>query len=444
MPKSFNNSDFVHLHCHTEKSSFDGLANLKKFVFNAREMGFPAVAVSDHGTMAGAVQLLKLAKTSKGCDAPPIKPIIGVEAYMSLNRKEKNKNSSAGNHHILLLAQNFQGYKNLCELVDRSWTEGYYRKPRIDMEIFSEYSDGIIASSGCPASIINANLIYGRKEQAVKTASLFKDILGDRFFMELMYHGLDIEDQIIPDILDISKDLDIPAFASNDMHYLHKDDAKTHDVFLSMSQRTCVHNPNRISFGYDEYYMKSANEMGKMFGHLPNLLYNTVAIAEMIDSDDIHNNLFNSFMRLPDPRKVVPEKYFSDPRIVDPEYDPQYFCLWDKVEEGQKKLGWHKSDFYIERIKMEMGDIRVAWEANKMDFATYFLVVEDYISWAKNQGILVGFGRGSAAGAAISACLGITSKVCPQKHGLLWERFLAFQPQIYVSEDDFGFEEKTH
>ena len=431
---SISNKEFVHIHNHSEYSSFDGLAKLEDLVIHARKMGFPALALTDHGTMGGVIKLLKCCKadkTSKGEDIPypPIKPIIGNELYISKNRHAKSKKEQPreqkGNHHLLALASNWQGYQNLCTLSQRAFTEGFYHKPRIDMELLNEFSEGLIVTSGCPASVVNVNLLYGQYDAAKRICGIMKDIFKENFFIEIMFHGLTIEKHLIPDLLKISKELDIPVVASNDNHYIEKCQADTHDVFLAMSMSTCIQNPKRLTFPYKEFYLKSAEEMHAMFKDIPQVLYNTVDLADRVDSDDIENNLFGG-MRLPN---------FEIPEEFDSSYDYLEHLAW----QGLEKLGLHESDRHVEALKMELRDVKSAWDVNEYDFATYFLIVSDYIQYALDNDIPVGCGRGSGYASILLRSLGITSG----NENLdildcgLWGRFLSFQDSKAILKTDF-------
>ena len=441
----FKNKDFVHLHCHGESSKFDGLAKLYNFVMKAREMGFPAIALTDHGNVQSSIKFLKLARATvdkKGKDIsyPPIKAIIGSEMYLSRQMdigqndvklkkqgvsKKLQPEGRKGNKHLILLAKNFQGYKNLCTLSHKSWTEGFYFDPRIDIEILEKYSQGIICSSACLSSLININLLYGRYDKAKKICTLFKDIFNEDFFLEVMYHGIPEQKAIIPDIFKLGKELDILVCSTNDIHYLEKSHAPSQEVLMAMSQSRCMKDEKRLKHQYPEFYLKSADEMGKIFKNKQNCMTNTVAIAERINTDDIEKNLFGG-MRLP--IFDVPEKYKNS-------YD--YVCKL--ANEGLKKEGWNKSEKHIKALKMELEDVKVARDNNNYDFSTYFLIVRDYIQEAKRRDILVGPGRGSGYSSVLLRCLGITYGMDPIKYGLLWSRFLGFQNSKFIKLSDFGF-----
>lgn len=444
----FSNKDFVHWHVHSEYSQFDGLAKIDKLVLTARKMGFPAIALTDHGNIMGWIKFLKqcrIKKTKKGDPIPyePIKPILGCEMYfsrkMDIGQKEQNAkkrkvgikeiqpDGRKGNRHLNLYAMNWKGYKNLCTLSQRSFQDGYYFDPRIDIEALASHSEGIMGGSACLSSIININLVKGRYDKAKKVAGLFNEILNHNFFLEIMYHGIVEEKAIIPDILKLSSELNIPVIATNDSHYISSEHGGAQEVFMCMSQGRCLKDPKRLKFNHMEFYLKSAEEMAKIFGHIPHALTNSVMMAERIDTKTIEEHLFGG-MRLPK---------FDIPS----EYKDAYDYLCKLAWEGMKRVGWDKSVPHVERLRMELEDVRVAQLNNNYDFATYFLIVRDYIIAAEKMGILVGCGRGSGYASVLLRALGITYGIDPIEHGLLWERFLGFDSRRFIKESDFGFNE---
>jgi len=428
-----SNKDFVHFHCHSYFSKFDGLANLNELVMEARKMGFPALALTDHGNIMGWIKFIEACTSIKNKkDEPipydPIKPILGAEFYLSRKMdigqydkkahkqgkpKKNQPEGRKGNRHLNLYAMNWEGYQNLCTLSQKSWTDGFYSDPRIDLSLLEKYSKGIMCGSACLSSVINFNLYIGRYKEAKKACTLFKDIFGENFFLEVMYHGIIEERRIIPDIFKLSKELDIPVICTNDSHYIYKSQAKSQEVLLAMSSSRCIKDDKRLRFPYEEFYLKSAAEMGKIFGNTPQVLFNSVAMTERIDFDDIKNNLFGG-MRLP--KFDIPQEYKSP---------YEYLCSlsW----EGLKKVGWDKSSNHVETLKKELGDVKVAWDNNKYDFSTYFLIVRDYMQFARSKGILTGPGRGSGYASVLLRCLGITYGLDVLAHDMIWERFLAFE-----------------
>lgn len=432
------NKDFVPLHCHSEFSHFDGLAPVNKLVMKAREMGFEALGLTDHGNIGGLVNFInactaKKDKDNKDIPYATLKPILGLEAYMSsshLSRsKDEQPNGRKGNHHIILLAANFKGYQNICNLSHISWTEGFYFDPRIDFDLLAKYSEGVICSTACLAGIVNTNLMYDRKEQAEKACKLFKEIFGHRFFLEIMYHGIPVERDIIPDIVRLSKKLDIPMIATQDSHYLEKSQAASHEVLLAMSTGKCLKDPKRLKFPYDEFYLKSAEEMMKIFNKIPQAVYNTKVVADMTDFDDIKKNLFVG-MRLPKidiPNNKTSLEYLSE-------------LAW----KGIKDVGWENSKLHVEALKKELEDIKIAWENNGYDFATYFLIVWDLVNFARSKGILTSPGRGSGYGSILLRCLRVTYGVDPIYFDCLWERFMGFDFSLFIKRSDFGFTKMSY
>jgi len=367
----------------------DGLAPIPKLVLQARKMGFSALAISDHGNIGGWIKFLhecsaKKDKKGKGIPYPTIKGILGCEMYISRFLKvdkDSQPDLRKGNRHLVLLAKNWDGYRNLCTLSHISWTEGYYyNSPRIDIDTLAKYSNGLICSSACMSNVINANLLKDRYDEAKKAASIFKDIFGEDFFLEVMYHGFSGQYKIMPMIYKLGKELDIPVIATNDVHFVSKEQAQSQEVYVCMSTGTCLQNPKRMKHPYPEAYLKSAEEMFALFGDHPEVLYNTKALADRVDTKGIEKNLFGG-MRLP--TYEVPTGFNS----------PMDY-ITSLAKEGLKKRKWDKSKKHIDQLKQELEDIQVAWEVNEYDFATYLLIVRDYINYAKEQGIMVGSGRG--------------------------------------------------
>jgi DNA polymerase-3 subunit alpha len=436
--RRISNKDFVHTHCHTEYSSFDGLNKISNLPMLARKMGFPALAITDHGTIGGAIKFMQECMKTKDKDGkeiphPTIKPIIGCEMYLSRNRfsrtKDEQPDMRRGNRHLVLLAKNWEGYQNLCSLSQASWIEGYgFMSPRIDFDLLEKHHKGLICSSACLSSVINSNLLNDRYDKAKIAATKFKDLFGDDFYLEVMYHGIDAEGAIIPDVKRLGEELGIKILASNDSHYGTKDMGKSHELLMAMSTSKCLHDPKHLHFPYDEFYLKSAAEMAVVFGSQPDWLLNTREIADKIDSEGIYSNM-NGGMRLP---KFEVPKEFNSP----------FDYMVHLADDGMKKLGWDKSERHVDRLTMEINDVRVALDVNNYDFTTYFLIVRDYIKEAESRGILVGAGRGSGYGSVLLRALEIAYGPDPIDLGLLWERFLGFDDIYSISERDFGFEAK--
>lgn len=434
MIERISNKNFVHLHVHSEFSTFDGPTPLSKLVDKAREMEFPAMALTDHGNVGGLVKFIKHCQADRDKNGnqipyPKIKPILGVELYLSRDRHahsvEEQPEQRKGNYHILLHAKNYKGYQNLCTLAEMAYTEGFYHNPRIDFDLLSQHHEGLICSTACLHGIVNANLYHGRKDAAYQSIGIFKDIFKEDFYLEAMYHGMVAQSSILTDIFSISKDLSIPVIATNDVHYMTKEDALTHEAFMCIKGNKCIKDPKRVHFPYPELYLKSAQEMYDMFYDRPEILLNTLDIMDKIDDKNISDNLFVSYMRLP--KFDLPEGF-----------DTPYSYLEYLAYKGLKKHGFDQNPKYVERLKMELNDIEIARKNNGYDFATYFLIEWDVIKWARSQNIMTGEGRGSGFGSLLLRCLDITYGPDPVEHGLLWERFLAFDSKLFFRASDFG------
>jgi DNA polymerase-3 subunit alpha len=448
---SFSNKDFVHFHTHSDRSRFDGLAKLSDLVLQARKMGFPALALTDHGNVMGYVQFLKDCRATSNKKGPieyaPIKPILGSEFYLArqmnigqyevkrdkegkkLKPKDFQPDGRKGNRHLNIYAMNWEGYSNLCTLSQRSFTEGFYSDPRIDIELLSKHSKGLMGGSACLSSVINVNLLYGNYDKAKKMAGLLNEIFDKNFFLEVMYHGIPEEKAIIPDIFKLSSELNIPIIATNDTHYILPEHAESQEVLMCMSTSRCIKDPKRMSFSYKEFYLKSAEEMAKMFGSTPHVLTNSVLMADRVDTADIERNLFGG-MRLP--KFAIPD-----------EFENSFEYLKKLSWEGLKKHGWDKSEKHIKALEREIEDVRVAKVNNNYDFATYFLIVKDYLDASKDMDILIGSGRGSGYASVMLRCLDITYGPDPLKFDLIWERFLGFDDLRFIKDSDFGFEEEV-
>jgi DNA polymerase-3 subunit alpha len=397
-------AEFVHLHNHTEYSLLDGACRLtddkgkpgELFNLVAKEYKMTALAITDHGNMYGAMEFYWAAKQSD------IKPILGCEVYVALkSRFDKNIDKNGGNYnHLTLLAKDFEGYQNLMRIVSIGFTEGFYYKPRVDKEVLIKYNKGIIALSGCLAGEVAASLLKGNFDKAEKAASEHRDIFGkDDFYLEIMDNGLEEQKKIIPDLLKLSKKITIPLVATNDCHFLRKSDAKIHDILLCIGTGSTLNNPKRLKFGSDLFYYRSAEDMTKTFEHIPQSLKTTLEIAEKCNVEIDTDNLLL-------PQFPVPEEYKSDSEYL------ESLC-----RQGLTKRYRNVNSEQENRLKHELSVI------NRMNFASYFLIVSDFIKYAKNNGIHVGPGRGSGAGSMVAYTLGITD-ICPLKYDLLFERFL--------------------
>ncbi|MDR2425791.1 MAG: DNA polymerase III subunit alpha [Endomicrobium sp.] len=418
-------AEFVHLHNHTEYSLLDGACRLiddkgkpgELFNLIAKEYKMPALAITDHGNMYGAMEFYWAAKESG------IKPIIGCEIYVApksrFDKSAEKISEEGGNYnHLTLLAKDFKGYQNLMHIVSIGFTEGFYYKPRVDKEVLRKYSEGIIAMSGCLAGEVAANLLKGNMTKAETAAIEYCDIFGkENFYIEIMDNGLENQQKIIPGLMDLSKRTGIELVVTNDCHFLKKEDAEIHDILLCIGTGKTLNDMNRMRFESDLFYYRSPEEMEKVFSYIPQALKNTLAIAEK-------TNLKIKSDQLLLPKFPVPAEYKSDSEYL------EKLCL-----EGLVKRYVNVKPEHEERLKHELGII------NKMGFASYFLIVSDFIKYAKDNGVPVGPGRGSGAGAMVAYTLGITD-ICPLKYGLLFERFLnpdrRSMPDLDIDFADFG------
>jgi len=372
----------------------DGAARIPALVAAAKEKGFEALAITDHGAMYGVIPFYKKA-VQEG-----IKPIIGVEAYLTTgSRFERKPVKEEPNHHLLLLAENNTGYRNLLKLVTLSYMDGYYYKPRMDKEILREYREGIIALSACIKGEIASHLLADDYAEAARAAREYLAIFGENnFFLELMDHGLPEEKKINPGLKQLGEELGIGLVATNDLHYVDKDDHIFHDVLLCIQTNSTLDQEDRLRFSSDQFYLKSCQEMEELFRDTPEALANAVEIAERCRVE-------LEFGRYLLPKYQVPEGYDLDGFLEK--------LAW----EGLRRLYDPVTPELEERLRYELSVIK------EMGFSGYFLIVWDFIKFAKEQGIIVGPGRGSAAGSLVSYCLGITT-VDPIRYGLLFERFL--------------------
>ena len=405
---------FVHLHLHTEYSLLDGAAKISKIADKAISDGQTAVAITDHGVMYGCVEFYNALK-EKG-----VKPIIGCEVYVATRSrlKKEGKQDSSGNH-LILLCKNATGYKNLCYMVSRSFIDGFYSKPRIDMELISEHHEGLIALSGCVAGKIPSLILSGAIEEAEKYAKEMQELFGDDFYLEIQNHGLDDERKVAYGISLISKKLGIPMVATNDVHYLEKRDAELQATLMCIQTNNVITDGRPFGFETDEFYFKTAEEMKALLGNYEGAIENTVKVAEKCNFDFAFDKLY-----LPD-FEAEGGLSHKDKLRAD-----TYQGLKRLEVEGRLDFVNHTREEYTERIEYELSVI------DKMGFNAYYLIVADFVSYAKSQKIPVGPGRGSGAGSLVAFCVGITD-VDPISFGLLFERFLNSER---VSMPDFDID----
>ncbi len=405
-------SSFVHLHCHTEYSLLDGAARIPDLVRSARELGMTSLAITDHGAMFGVIDFYN------ACRKEEIKPVLGCEVYVATRTmQDKQAGVDDKQYHLVLLAENDEGYKNLLRLVSLGYTEGFYYKPRVDKDLLYRYNKGLIALSGCLAGEIAHFAMQGEMEKARAAAGEYRDIFGDAFFLELQDHGLKEQGPVNRALVDIGRQLGIPVVATNDVHYVRKADAEIHDILLCIQTGKTVLDNQRMRFDSQEFFLKSPEEMAAIFGEIPSSLTNTALIAERCQV-----NLESGKLHLPEYR--VPDGYNVDSYLRE-------LCY-----RGARERYGEVADEVAARIDFELGVI------SQMGFSGYFLIVWDFIHYARQKGVLVGPGRGSAAGSIVSYCLGITN-LDPLPYGLLFERFLnperVSMPDIDI---DFCFERR--
>jgi DNA polymerase-3 subunit alpha len=389
-------SDFVHLHLHSEYSLLDGAIMIKELVETASAMRMPAVAITDHGNLFGAVEFYKKA-TKAG-----IKPIIGCEIYVApKSRFDKEKSASEeSSFHLVLIAKNSAGYRNLVTLVSKAYTEGFYYKPRIDRQLLEQHSGGLIALTSCMKGEISYYLMKDMKEAAREAALTYKRIMGpDNFYIELQANGIKEQEQLNERLADLASELHIGVVATNDCHYMKKEDARAHDILLCIQTGKTVNSTDRLRMSTDELYFKSPEEMKAALGHIPGAIENTIKIAEMCSLE----------FKL---GEILLPKYTPDDGSSPSEF------LKRLAKKGlREKFGPEPEEKYTERLGHELSVIE------KMGYESYFLIVWDFVNFAKQKGIPVGPGRGSAAGSLVSYALGIT-EIDPLKYNLLFERFL--------------------
>lgn len=392
--KAYNRGKFVHLHVHTEYSLLDGSARIKKLVKRAKELEMNSLAITDHGVMYGVVDFYK------ACKEEGIKPVIGCEIYIaprSLYKKETG--IDAENYHLVLLAKNNTGYQNLMKIVSCAFVDGFYYKPRADYELLKKHSEGLVALSACLGGEIQSLILKGMYDEAKKKAIMYNDIFGNgNFYLELQDHGIEEQKKVNEEIVRISKETGIELVATNDVHYIKKEDAAAHEILLCIQTAKTIDDPDRMKFPGDEFYLKSPEEMEELFKYVPEAIENTLKIADMCNVEFEFN------------KTKLPK--FETPNGIDSKEYLRKLCF-----DGLYKRYENPSQDIIERLNYELSVIE------QMGYVDYFLIVWDFIRFAKENGIMTGPGRGSAAGSIVAYTLGIT-KIDPIKYNLLFERFL--------------------
>ncbi|MDI6845250.1 MAG: DNA polymerase III subunit alpha [Candidatus Saccharicenans sp.] len=399
---------FIHLHVHSEYSILDGCLRISDLVDTASRFNMPAIALTDHGNIFGAVEFFKTAKKQG------IKPIIGCEVYLAPRSrfdKKPGNGDETSNYHLVLLVKDEKGYRNLCRLLSAAYIEGFYYRPRIDKEILRECSAGLIALSSCLKGEVNDYLLKEMEDRAEQAVREYLEIFGpENFYLELQDHGLPEQKKIIPGIVDLSRRLGIPLVATNDVHFLKQEDAQIQDVLLCIQTNKKLSDPDRIRFSGDQFYLKSTAEMRELFKDYPEAIENTRHIAARCNFEFPLGNHFLPKFQPPGGQNL--RDYFE--QVVHQGFEKRLQEIQDKINRG---LIRHTLDDYHRRLEKEIKLIE------QMGFEGYFLIVWDLIRAARERGIPVGPGRGSAAGSLIAYCLGIT-QIDPIEYDLLFERFL--------------------
>ena len=407
--------NFTHLHVHTEYSLLDGSSKIKELPARAKELGMDSLAITDHGVMYGVIDFYR------ACKAAEIKPIIGCEVYVAPGSRFDKEAIGQGDdryYHLVLLAENNTGYSNLMKIVSRGFTEGFYYKPRVDYEVLEKYHEGIIALSACLAGEVARDITRDNYEEAKKAALHYQDIFGkDNFFLELQDHGIPAQRLVNQELMRMSRETGIELVCTNDIHYTYAEDAEAHDLLLCLQTGKKVTDTDRMRYEGGRYYCKSPEEMAELFPYAPQALENTYRIAQRC-------NVEIEFGKTKLPKYEVPEGFDS------------WTYLLHLCNEGLVKRYGDEAEKHRERLDYELGVIK------RMGYVDYFLIVWDFINYAKQNGIAVGPGRGSGAGSIVAYSLAITD-IDPIRYNLLFERFLnperVSMPDIDV---DFCYERR--
>jgi DNA polymerase-3 subunit alpha len=408
-------SDFVHLHVHSDYSLLDGAGRISDYIERAMELRMPAMALTDHGSMFGAVTFYKQALKAG------LKPLIGCELYVArtsrLDRKPGPRGVWDAGNHLILLAKDLEGYHNLMQLSSRGYTEGFYYKPRVDMDLLSQYSDGLVALTACLKGLVGEDFACENEAGARERAGLLADIYGsENVYLEIQRHGLPEEEKIVKGMIGLSKELGLSVVATNDCHYLAQEDSRAQDIMLCLQTGKDLDDPNRLKFFNDQFYFKSSQEMKALFAEVPEAVTNTVGVAEKCNLD-----LELGRIRLPD--FPLPEGYADANQYL--EY---------QARQGMEQRYPGAGPDIRERMAYELRIIE------EMNYSSYFLIIRDLVNAARDMGIPVGPGRGSAAGSIVSYCLRITD-IDPLRFGLLFERFLNPE-RISMPDIDIDFCDK--
>jgi len=385
---------FVHLHVHTEYSLLDGACRIDRMMECVKELGQTAIAITDHGVMYGCIDFYKAAK------AAGVKPIIGCEVYVTRRRMEDRVHGIDNDpYHLVLLCENRTGYENLCKLVSIAFTDGFYGKPRVDLELLSQYHEGLVATSACLAGAVAQYLMEEDYNAAKEYALKLSDIFGpEHFYLELQDHGIEEQIAVNQGVLRLARETGLPLIVTNDAHYLRKEDAAMQDVLLCIQTGKTVDDTNRMKFQTDEFYLKSEEELRQLFPNCADAFENTAKIADMCNLEfTFHEYHLPSF---PVPDGIRNEEYFRN------------LCYAGFAERYK-----NPPQEYVDRLEYEISII------SRMGYVNYYLIVWDFIRYAKEQGIPVGPGRGSGAASIVAYCMHIT-EVDPMQYALIFERFL--------------------
>ena len=418
---------FVHLHLHTDYSLLDGCGRISDYITKAKNCGMTAMAITDHGNMFGAIDFYK------SCKKNGIKPIIGSEFYVSHQDLHIKNDTNKERNHLILLAKNNVGYKNLIKLTSIAYVEGFYGKPRIDKTVLEQHSEGLVCLSACLAGEIPRLLLQDEEEKAKEAVNWYKRVFGEgNYYIEIQNHHIKEELQVLPKLIKLARDTDTPLVATNDCHYVNQDDAEAQDILMCIGMGKTVNDPNRLKFSSDEEYFRTGDEMLELFKDVPDAIENTLKIADLCSLE----------LYLPGP--LPPHFKIEEGTTWDNSYlEKLNFRLKDpNNEDDRNKLGTIGEEWLDEagilaemankglkerysEITKELQD-RLDYELNviiSMNFAGYYLIVADYVNWSKNHGVSVGPGRGSGAGSLVAYAVRITN-IDPMKYGLLFERFL--------------------
>ena len=385
---------FTHLHVHTEYSLLDGACRIDRMFDRLKAMGQTACAITDHGVMYGCVAFFDAAK------AAGIKPIIGCEVYVATRTRFDKVNRIDGNNHLILLCKNETGYKNLIKMVSAAFVEGFYSKPRIDKELLEKYHEGLICLSACLAGEVPQAILAGDYERAKAAALWYRDLFGEgNYYIELQDHGLEEDNTVLPQLIKLVRETGIPMAATNDSHYLRKEDAKMQGILLCIQTGKTIQDADRMEFQTDEFYVKTTDEMYELFAMVPEACANTQKIADQcnFDFDFGHTKI----------------PYYKAPNGMDNQEFFEKLC-WDGLE---RRYPGKVTDALKERLTYEINVVKT------MGYTNYYLIVYDFINYAKSHDIPVGPGRGSGAGSLAAYCVGITD-IDPIRYNLIFERFL--------------------